>query len=547
MSAQRGGSEPLLPVELPPTDAQVAPETHDLPATRYWLSQLQLTDLPRAQRAIRDQVAQLNRFNLPPDTRLAVFEELLDTVDYVQTEYARRLVGKPLPLAERDVGILKAISELWRGMAVGYARCMQEAMDARRGEKELALCCYRAMGCTAREMLDHVRMSYEFDPELWRKLHGFYGLAEELEITQLPVRLGEGAASRSCADLYVRILLVFHANPYELSRRQYAVLERWLGDWIPLAPLSRVAPRIGDGSPPLEVNLSSAAGLRYPDTGGFSTALRYLDMSGISKEIRVKSVLLSQGKSPRQLGLGDSDAKDCAELLDLLRRYWCEGTVERMFERRPSRETSEVCFGIEAVHLQVSGRPFRQPRKGGELTEQEQKEIAALGHRASETTKIRKEKQGPAAVETWGIEDRSTLGLRLLVREEVGERLSVGRLIATRPSDRKRFGLGVIRWIMVNRDGHLRVGIRSLPGEPEPAAVRRTGVNVPSGEKFIPALVLPDIPAVQIPQTLVLAAGWYRPKRVVELVTREPKRALMNYVVEKGRDYERISFTELPD
>ncbi len=536
----------MLPVELPPIDNQLEPETRDLEGTRYWLSQLQLTDLPRAQRAIRDQVERLNRFALPPKTRLAVLEELLDTVDYVQTEFARRLIGKALPLAERDAGILRAISELWREMAVASARCLQEAMDARQGEKELALACYRAMGYTAREMLDYVRTSYEFDPELWRRLHGFYGLAEELEITQVPVHLGDGARSHSCGDLYVRILLVFHANPYELSRRQYALLERWLGDWIPLAPLGRVAPRAGEGTPPMEVNLSSAAGLRYPDTGGFSTALRYLDMSGICKEIRVKSVLLSQGQSPRRLGLGNGEEKDCGELLGVLQRQWCEGNVERMFERRPSRDTSEVCFGIEAIHSQVSGRPFRQPRKGGELTEQEQKEIAALGRRASDTTRAKREKKGSTVLETWGIEDRSTLGLRLLVREQGGERLSVGSLIATRPSDRKRFSVGVIRWIMVNRDGQLRVGIRSFAGDPEPTAVRRTGVNVPSGEKYIPALVLPAVPAVQIPPTLVLPAGWYRPKRVVEVFGREHERALMNYVVEKGRDYERISFTTLP-
>ena len=538
----------MLPVELPPTDSQVEPETRDLAGTRHWISQLQLTDVPRAQRSVRDQIELLNRFPLPPDTRLPVLEELLDTVDYVQTEYARPLVGKPLPLQERDMGILRAITGLWRAVAVGYARALQEAMDARRGEKELARACYRAMGCIARAMLDHVRMSYEFDPELWREIHGYYALAEELEFTQVPVIAGDAGRSRSCADLYVRILLVFHANPYELSRAQYALLERWLGEWVPLVPLSRVAPRMGEGAPPLEVNLSSAAGLRPPDTGGFSTALRYMDMAGISKEIRVKLVLLSQGQPPQSLGLGDAPADDCIELLEFLQRHWCEGMVQRMFERRPSRDTSEVCFGFETIHSQLSGRPFQQPRKAGELTEHERKQIAALGHRASETTRIRRDKAATPSVETWGIEDQSAQGLRLLVREEVGERLSIGRLIATRPSDRKRFNLGVVRWIMVNRDGHLRVGIRSLPGEPVSVAVRRTGVNVPAGEKYIAALMLPAVAAVQIPPTVVLPAGWFRPKRVVEVHDYKLlSRIQMNYVVEKGRDFERISFTDLPE
>ncbi|HEX6828211.1 MAG TPA: hypothetical protein VF104_04445, partial [Burkholderiales bacterium] len=342
-----------------------------------------------------------------------------------------------------------------------------------------------------------------------------------------------------------RMLLTCQANPYEFTRRQLALLDRWLDRWTPLLSLSPAAPRSAEGGPPLEVNLSGAAGLRSKLSEGFSTSLRYLEISEISKEIRVKTVLLSQGQSPENLDLGtDCEGSECIELLGRLHRQWCEGTHSRLFERTPAHGTAEVCFGIPAIHYYVGGKPFRQPRKGGDLTAREQREIAALGHRTSETARLSREQSGSLVRETWNVEDRSALGLRLMMRQKEGERLTANRLIATVPTDHNRYAMGVVRWVMVSRDGQLRAGVRTLPGDPVPAAIRPTGVSISSGEKFTPAMLLPAIPAVQIPASLILLNGWFSPKRVLELHTEAggTEKVMLEYLIEHGLDYERVSF-----
>ncbi|HEX9180297.1 MAG TPA: hypothetical protein VF859_07890 [Burkholderiales bacterium] len=535
----------MLPFELPAADPSAAPAFRSARDAREWISRLQLTNIQAAYLALATELEKLNCTALAAGERLAVMEELRETVEYVQGEHCKRLLGKPLPLSERDTRVLGELAALWQALALGYGHCLAAAIEGDPGVKDAkALLCYRCLGAISREMMEYVRLAYEFDPELWRKLNRIYSIADQLEVSKVPVP-EPGGTGRSCQEIYVRMLLACQANPYEFTRRQLALVDRWLERWGKLVSLSPAAPRSGESAPPLEVNLSAAAGLRSQPSAGFSTSLRYLDMSEISKEIRVKTVLLSQGQSPENLELGtDCGGSECIELLGRLHRQWCEGTSSRMFERTPARGTAQVCFGLEASHFYVTGKPFRQPRKGGALTEREQREIAALGHKTSETARLTREQVGALALETWNVEDRSALGLRLMMRETPGERLAANRLIATMPGDSNHYALGVVRWVMVSRDGQLRAGVRTLPGDPVPAAVRPTGVNVPHSEKFIPAMLLPAIPAVQIPASLVIPNGWFVPKRVLELHTDTggTEKVMLEYLIERGLDYERVSF-----
>jgi hypothetical protein len=539
----------MLPVDLPPVDPGAAPAFRNGQEARAWTSQLQLTNIQAVHRQLAAELDKLNRSDIPPRQRLAVMEELCESIQYVQGEHGKRLLGKPLPLSERDTRVLAELAGLWHAVAVGYGHCLAAAIEGDTQMQDAkALLCRRCLTCTAREMLEYLRLSYEFDPELWRKLNGFYSIAEQLGVARVPVPECAGGPERSCQESYVRMLLIGQANAYELSRRQLALVDRWLDRWAERVSLTPAAPRSGEAAPPLEVNLSNAAGLRNQPSEGFSTSLRYLDISEISKEIRVKTVLLSQGQGPENLDLGaDCEASECIELLGRLHRQWCEGTSPRFFERTLSQASADVCFGLHAIHFYVSGKPFKQPRKGGQLTEREQREIAALGHRGSETARLTREQAGGLALEKWNVEDRSALGLRLMMREEAGERLTANRLIATMPSDRNRYALGVVRWVMVSRDGRLRAGVRTLPGDPVPAAVRPTGIHVSPSEKYAPAMLLPAIPAVQIPASLILPNGWFTAKRVLELHTEVSgfENVMLEYLIERGLDYERVSFQKV--
>jgi hypothetical protein len=174
-----------------------------------------------------------------------------------------------------------------------------------------------------------------------------------------------------------------------------------------------------------------------------------------------------------------------------------------------------------------------------ELTQRQREEIATFGRPSLREAQLAAE---AATLEDWDIAGESLAGMRL-------ERAACGgparfvhqQLVAVRPADARSFMLASVSSLAVSGSETLQLGTRLLPGVPRAVAVRPTGINA-SGEKFIPALALPDVPALRAPATLVLPTGWYRPKRVLEVYGDKLERLLLWSVVERGSDYERCTF-----
>jgi len=66
-------------------------------------------------------------------------------------------------------------------------------------------------------------------------------------------------------------------------------------------------------------------------------------------------------------------------------------------------------------------------------------------------------------------------------------------------------------------------------------------------EKYVQAVALAAVPALKAPPTLVLAPGWFRPKRVVDAAIQKPMRVRLLEVIERGNDFERVAYEVLPE
>jgi len=70
-------------------------------------------------------------------------------------------------------------------------------------------------------------------------------------------------------------------------------------------------------------------------------------------------------------------------------------------------------------------------------------------------------------------------------------------------------------------------------------------VNQTVSEKYVPAFLLPAVAALNAPASLIIPRDWFQPDRVVEILHQngEKKNVKMGFSVERGIDYERVSFT----
>ncbi len=491
-----------------------------------WLAQLQLTDIRAAHQALHRELAALGQYLLPPTERLQIMEKLRETVAYVQGELAKRLAGRPLPLSEAEHGAFMTLIGIWAQMVLGYRHCL----EAGAGAAERPLLIQRCLRYTGAQLADYARMRYEYPAPLWAQLHGLYALAEEQGIVDAEVIDGPGESKpSSCRAVYVESLLLCHANPFELSPKQIELVQRWLRHWSDTAAILR-APRGGNEKVPmLAVHLKSGSGLQPLSHLAPCEAIRYLDLSEISKTLRVKQILLQQGQKPEPLGLGrDCEQPGCSQLLAQLHRYWCEGAPSRSFDRRPSLNTAQVCFGIPAIWEITAGKPFAQP---------------GAKRRPAGPVPTAGKPAGPVQEETWAVKDESVLGMRI-ERDGPGERLQVNRLLALKLSNASWRLLGVIRWLVVTRSGSLQAGLRTLPGAPQPVAVRPVAPGAAGSEPFLEALLLPEIPSLNLRGSLVVPKGMYQPQRLLELARGDETRKIkLELLVERGADYERVGFS----
>ena len=209
--------------------------------------------------------------------------------------------------------------------------------------------------------------------------------------------------------------------------------------------------------------------------------------------------------------------------------------------RRLVSDRAQACQGLPARHDYLSGKVFKQPGEQKELTQKERDEIATFGRIATRDDDDYSQTHG-FLLESWQLADESTQGLRIVRRAgNPGKRYSNGQLISVKPADSKNFILGQVRWLMTAENGDLVAGVKVLPGLPAATAVRPTGLNV-TKEKWVQALTLTAVAALESPPTLLVPSGSYKPKRVVEVWVQSSIRVRLVEMLDRGIDFERVVY-----
>jgi hypothetical protein len=513
-------------LSLPPEPAgDIAdPAFKDAAGCAEWLEQLQLTNLQLAHSLLLTQTDRLNRYPMHGLERLGTLEQLRETVHHVQHDYAQKLVAKPLPLNQNELLVFDAIVHLWQAMLTGYQHCLQACMA---GDSQLAghgaLLCQRCLLYGGQAIFEHLRTGYEFDPKLWQQLHALYAFAEKrkLQLEEIPDALHSaplhGSHPRSsCQAVYIKTMLACYARPAELTRSQLHRLENWLAQWSSTVSLEHSYTTSKGDAQPLALDLGSTRGLRPVQLVKHSEHMRYLATVPLSKLLRVKTILLQQGKSPQQLELGDYNRDDCIELLLFLHQCWCENRNTRTEARNPVSKRALLCFDPKIIHAQLSGKYSDIERKGTGMP-----------------------------VGTWHVLNESILGSQLISEGTPGGRLSLNQLVALRMDDAGDFTLGTTAWTNVTRTGQLRIGVRHLPGTVFAVYLRAGDADLTVPGDTIPAFLLQAVPALNIPPSLIIPRDWFKAGRLIDIKHHngEMQDARLGFSVERGIDYERVSFT----
>ena len=535
--------------DLPIISTDANPEFRSAAACAEWLQTLPLINVGPSHGRLLGELEELNCCELAVSERLKILELLREPVLFVQAEQAKKFSNRAVPLAKPEREILMNVVALWRAFSYGYQHCLQSLATLPTGlvaaSGQLALACQRALWCTSQQIAEHFRCYQDVTADDWKLLHRLYAFAEEHKLADQQVEhpVHRDQWKTTCMETYVQPLLLQAANPSEQTSRQLGLAARWLDRWGNNARIRRTVPMPEKGpAHPLAVDLAGGSGPRRVDAAeSTADSRRYLDVDELSKSIRSRLSLLKKGDAPANLNLGDDVPAQLAEhLLTALHRQWCEDKPERFPARKSASGTAELATGMRAMHFYVTGLPFRQPGEARELTKAQREEIATFGRISTHADDAYAVQNG-LVLEQWHIRDESLAGLRLERKSGPG-RFVHTQLVAVRPADARHFLLGMVRWLVVDENYGLKIGLRTLPGIPQGIAIRATGLNA-MADKYVPALMVSAVPALRSPESLVLPVGWFRPKRVIEVYTDKPRQMQLNTVIDRGADFERIAYT----
>jgi hypothetical protein len=525
-----------MPSFLPTQQPVVA----DLKSCEAWLARAALADARQACRELTGLLESLEEVSPSDSGFVEVLERLREPIVVAQAEHAKKFAGRPLPLKDFEIGAFEQVYDLWTTLGRAYKRLLRSAIEDHSPElagKE-ALLAQRALDCVAELMMVHYRARRELEAELWQDLHQLYQTAETQGVTLTTVSAGHRSKSVStCAEVYVRTLLLALANPPGLAMRELAWTRRWASMWAYKVELVAAA----EDAQGYAVDLAGNQPPTWIKADAATSTTRFLETANLRRSVRSRVKKLDSGVDPQTLGLGkDCVQPDVGRLLAQLARVWVDTPAPRQFTRRLVAARAELVSGLESIHVAISGKAFKNAAAGRhwDYSRRDAEQIHIYqGARASHD----EEAATAFSAEKWETLDESANGFRIR-RKGPGERLSLGQLVALRPAGARGFILSEVRWLMAGVDGSLTVGASALPGLARAVAVRPAGTPNNAPEPYVQAFLLPN--AAAQPGSLVMPSGWYQSSRELDVRDEEElMRVKLAGLAQRGYDYDRANFS----
>ncbi|MDD2872268.1 MAG: hypothetical protein PHG21_01440 [Azoarcus sp.] len=486
-----------------------------------------------------------------PNQHLEVLEAARSVIARIQTDMSSRYADHPLPPdSDENVTLLNVVN-LWQNLARSYAQIARH--DAQMGtlEDQRALLGQRRVHYAGQVLIEYFRAHRALPAGIWTEVHESFAAAESSGLVRARVSdpLNLLWKAQSAMEAYIAILLVDLANPFGRTGHELLWICRWAQRFAPYCSLDAET----DGRKPTVYGLDLGAdhGLRPLGLLNKSVGLRSFDGNKLAGQIQAVFTQFKQGVTPASLGLGDDCPLDSsARLLVSLYRPWGLASAGRRFPRRGTRGQVELTSDWLAIGFHIQGRLFEQPRSYGLTSSfksdmalmtfgERAQEVAGKGHGASHRSDA--EKLG-LVCERWDLLDQSVGGFRLQQRPHA-ERLEHHQLVGLKPLDGEYFLLGQVSWLMFRDDGVLEIGVYVLPGVPRVVAARPLASRPGQREPYQQAFLIPENRGLKVESSLVLAGGWYRQNRVLEVFDGGKSTQLrLSKDILKGANFDQVRF-----
>ncbi len=461
-----------------------------------WLTRLPLSNPVEAAETLADYLATLNRLELSHDARAKIIERMTPVVDDIVASLYEHYGSVPLPLLPKQQRNAELAKRLMRELADANKTLLLDWLKRRFhlfGGNPASLYLQRIL-LALQTILEISFETHDPVPEgIWVDLHQTYNYALR---NGLKETIPEGGSKMlSIEQIYKATLLMAIADPYRFPQAELPWAKDIIARFANLATIFPAEDTIKGqaGLFVVEVNTDSAPTPIARDAHPMNPRWDLLlNTTELAKHLALITTYLKGHEPPDKIGLPDV-ARDPAypTMLRRLKLNW-GASLQRKSQRRrqPNGREFEISFGLKSLHQLIAPTPRSDTIHYG------------LGGNEAPPTIVRCKTMND-----------SMGGLALIKTGNVPIQIRVGDVVGIR-QDQSDWGVGLVRWFRVPRQGEMFFGIQLLAPQALSVQVRRKD----NGRQW-PCLLLHPSPNTKQTPMLLSQPGCFAPDIPAEIHT----------------------------
>ncbi|WP_422136213.1 hypothetical protein [Endozoicomonas sp. ALD040] len=504
-----------IPLQLPSQSLNTLSFSQtDVHGVHQWLSELPKIDRSLSFKSIGQALEELARLKVQPSLQWSLVEQFRPVVYFLVHQSQNQVLKDIITFNDAQQveydNCLKLLLRLLRVYKV-IVRSSQNQEDA---SSPLGAALHRSLTESASILLFTCEYYRPAPERVWLEMHTLYFTArtQNLDTFSLEDAITTKARKLSLSDLYKRALLLSRSRSNQLRPQEIRQIFKALCLW---APHSKLEP-VENSRSHFVVNLDSDEGLLYSSLleGEKNDHLMALDSRLLTAHLKKLSESVSEEK-PGAL---------TKRVIDHLAAAWSL-PGQRKHQRQTSSDSCEICFGFSAVHYFLHGqqsfdemvsRHIAHNQSGmSSFSSNDSSDAWSEAHdtHTDEDTKMststssiqftRSGNQGSLyPVYDCSIINTCAGGYCLSTSGDLERQLRTGELLAVRETGQKNWLLAAVRWVQVNNQKDLLIGLELLSASTKPCALTPLKKNMDTSH-YQRAFLLPVMPAVNDMPTLI--------------------------------------------
>jgi len=524
-----------------------------------WIADLPRANLGETARLIYRVLKDTNYLQYSFQQRIFFLEKMREPIFYITSTMKKYYVGVNFPLADKNYKVASACREIFAAQAMGYKIAIEDVLANTflfTDKKLLSKLIHRSLTSLSHVLLTSYQAYEPYPKNIWADIHKLYYFAEARKLTKIDVSDAHRKHNlhSTVQHEYLRLLLTYLASPYRLRQGEiskvHTALERWsrqchISARTEQSVMSHFAVNLLGHAPPRSLALTTE---KQPD----DSECRIIDTGDLAMIVQEELKNSTDMVTTTLPGIEMQRNELSHDLLRRLLIAW--GIVpKRQFPRVHKNEKLRITLGLSSTHKVISDGNYSRKDDPASYTRQTKDKFIKTAHFGSSNINDVNDSQPDVwdmiypgikpdpgmtieepdnndtqinlhvgqsyyHIETWAMVNESANGYCIANKPTSDTNIQVGELVGIQRSGDGhtwKWGIGVVKWMKQIKEQGVSLGVEMLT--PDAAAIGIKSAFSENDEDYKRTLMLPELPAIKQPKTLITGPVPFRVGNQLEM------------------------------